>query len=357
MGKRRHEKQAVKPDLGRRKLLIAAGGTLLGSALTGLLTYAGLTSGKPSMREFLEEEVFGRRGGEFAHPNYGKKDLQEWDTGATRTFAAMKPVLEQKFGGTENVRMKYDRTFYEASLSTKTFDEYVSRFRELSEQFFKDVGLPLLPTTFKRFTGATEISDKGVEVLIAYSYANRYYFKKNGIELPEKAYIHYDEITGEANSNIDFYGAEKEFRIEHKRGALMISLALHENRRPKPYDTFNLVNATINELLHYHTSYRTIEYVERDWKESRNESKEHLSALLNKWRPMEEGIVHAAVLKWMDQTWLPKQKDITRESLEHQLDLYDKKEVYKKVRPFFNSPLSSKELIHTYLQSPEKLPQ
>ena len=355
MGKRRHEKQAVKPDLGRRKLLIAAGGTLLGSVLTGLLTHARLASGKPSMREFLEAEVFGRRGDEFTHPNFGKKDLQEWDPGAKRTFALMRPALEQKFGGTENVKMKYDRMFYEASLSTKTFDEYASRFRELSEQFFKDVGLPLLPTTFKRFTSGTEITGKGVEVLIFDSHTQRYYFEKDGIALPEVASIHYDDILGEANSQIDFYGAKEEFRIEHKRGTLMISLALHENRKPTPYDTFNLVNATINELLHYHTCDRTIEYVERDWKESRNESKEHLSVLLNKWRPMEEGVVHAAVLKWMDQAWLPKQKDVPRESLEHQLDLYDKKEVYKKVKPFFNSPLSSKELIHTYLQSPEKL--
>ncbi len=351
MGKRK-KGQPEGHGLSRRVLLLAGAVAVVG-------TYSLLINRKEqqSLAEFMQSNIFGKRGKSFTHPFYENSAGGIFADAAAQEIAnRVKPVLAQKYGDISDVGMRVQREFTELAVSDEVFSQLTKRLEPTIEAYFRDLEIPTPRITWQRFTPTTTVQyNTGITVLIAERTVTNYFFGKKDDKLEK--YITADNVfvNGEAKGSTELKVTGDNVTLSHTRGPLLINLTAGRNASTETLET---VNTILSELLHYHTSPRSVTYAEKRINElfRKNNSVltgQILQPVVHQALAQEEGVVHAATFKWIREKWLPAQKDVTVKDFETDFASFVQKPMYSSLKRIYEMPKTPKELVKAYMLNPE----
>jgi len=357
-------------DSGRRKLIIGGVTILGGLALGGgmLMEQCSRPSEKKpaktleqlSMKEFLQQQIFGKRGRKFEHPLFAKKTSRNFrDAEAVKVIARVGIELEKYFGDLSRLEMRRETSFYELAVSDDAFSEYRRRIEAIAGEFFKDLDLGQPKMQMRRFTGDTKLlTEKDVkDVLVTAGVEKKFYFAKDGRMWDKYATQPENYVNGAAKSHMRLMMVGGKVTITNTREPLVVNLTASGNNNK---DTIDVVQTSLSELLHYHTfdymyANAAREMNERHRGRTAGLPREILRSSLERWLGIEEGLVHATTFKWIKDVWLPRQKDLTTVDLAASIKAQTDQPEYHRLRGYYDMDVSAKELHRLYKEEAHTL--
>lgn len=315
---------------------------------------------KPSLKEFLRNRVFNKRGVAFVNDYYLRY---------ARDPPTVKSVQEQLVNqyGREVVDFKKKAELTELLVSDRVFDEYQRRMHGLVDAFFKDLGERVPSVTFTRLTPGYAITprENHCDIYIVESYKKEYaaFHRHNGTQIYPTGTLESQSIGGDAIAQAEFYCDDnaKTITFSQTPGAVFVYLRATNNIAQ---DTADTVSVTLSEVLHYHLAPFVMKGIQSDLNKIITEqgfakTKENLNNIVNqlpnKWRLLNEGFTHAATDKWMRDYLLPQQQDFTAAHIGNSYSAPNASPVYKLVRPIHEKSFSPKELIQVFKENPARI--
>jgi len=352
------KKKIEQEELSRRRFnLIAIGAGLLGVAGLAIYYLPKSAARNLSMREFMAQEIFGKKGPQFVHQYYSRNEASG-DPYVMDAFNTLKGSLTQKFGTLEGLVPVRRAVCNELAVSEEVVKECEQRLTKLANQFYADLNIPRQQIRVQKLTKATQIErNDGIrDIFLVEQNEILYGFEKNGVMHDEVVGMKHSGAGGEVPYGLELNAQGNTVKLKLKRGPILVNLT--KSTFGTDRDTLLSVSACLSELLHYHTvQYQTAhlekelsKYVRPDGLPS-----EILNPAISKWLSIEEAVVHAATIKWLKQKWLPTQRDI-KVPAEFLLGTLQAPQ-YRLLPKYFASKLEPKELLRLYKEDPEKLPQ
>jgi len=268
----------------------------------------------------------------------------------------VKPVLVQKYGDISDVGFRVQKEFSELAVSDEVFTQFTKRLEPIIEEYFRDLEIPTPCITWQRFAPTTTVQyNTGIAVLVAERTVTNYFFGKKGDKLDKYITVDNVFVNGEAKGSTELKVTGDKVTFSHSRGPLLVNLTAGRNASTETLET---VNTVLSELLHYHTSPRSVAYTEKRINElfKKNNSVltgQILQPVVHQALAQEEGIVHAATFKWIRDKWLASQKDISMKDFETDFANFVQNPMYTRLKRIYDMPKTPKELVQSYMLNPE----
>ena len=334
---------------------------LIGAGLAAALTSCGKkpeTPKEPTLKQFLQQNIFFQRGSQFTNPYFDARDnVVRSDPEATDAWKSAKPALTQKYGNLDGTIVKRRYSFRELNVADEAFAELRRRVEKPLDAFFIELGIPKPSISFKRFTEKTIVKpEECLEMLVFENLELQYHFHNSRVDIKEHVPVPYNSIAGATANIVNSKFDGKKHTIYREPGPVIVNLSASGDASR---DTFDVINAIVSEALHYHVSQRTVQYVQEELNKTCDGAPDAgqrvFNSLMLKWCAREEGAVHAAVSKWLRDKWIPSQTDVTLSELQNSIGIFEKKPRYAQMRHLYDSALSPKQLVEAYWNDPEKL--